>query len=164
MSDATATTPTSSEPSSTTASSPTHKWSALGYQQVPGLANRHIARYLRTHRKGMMRFFYERGMLEQFERMQQIKRSRQGMMQKNRMFQEVLDEYARLVSPTVQGSDGGAPQEPAPEAADTSALRDVAVQPLPVGGDDAVRDGTDAAAGVSPVAGEDVGSGVVIEE
>jgi len=142
---------------------PQHKWQALGYQQVPGLANRYIARYLRHHRKSMRRFFQERGMLEFQERMEWIRKSRQGMMAKNRMFQGVLDDYARLVSPAVSGASGAA-QEPAAEAADPATLRDVAVQPLPAGGDDTVRDGADAAAGVSPVAGEDAGSGVVIEE
>jgi tRNA(Ile2) C34 agmatinyltransferase TiaS len=37
------------------------RWAELGYEQVPGLANRHISRYLRTQRKNMLRFFQERG-------------------------------------------------------------------------------------------------------
>lgn len=75
------------------------KWGALGYQQVPGLANRIISRYLRAQRRNMLRFFLERGFLDLAERLRQIKLSRQGMMAKNRMFQKVLDDYAKRTTP-----------------------------------------------------------------
>ena len=74
-------------------------WAGLGYQPVPGLANRYIARYLRGRRKFMRRFFTERGLLDLTDRMDQIKKSRQGMLAKNRMFQKVLDDYAQIVNP-----------------------------------------------------------------
>lgn len=77
------------------------KWAGLGYEQVPGLANRIIARYLRGQRRNMERFFTDRGLYDSADRMRQIRLSRQGMMAKNRMFQEVLNEYARRASPTV---------------------------------------------------------------
>jgi hypothetical protein len=87
--------------SNPTPGKPQHKWSGLGYEQVPGLANRVIARYLRGQRKNMERFFAERGMHDSAERMRQIRMSRQGMLAKNRMFQEVLNEYAQRTTPTV---------------------------------------------------------------
>jgi hypothetical protein len=140
-----------------------NKWQSLGYEQVPGLANRHIARYLRMHRKTMLRFFQERGFPEYAERMAQIRLSRQGMMAKNRMFQEVLDDYARMVSPPVPG-EGGAPQESAPEAALAATERSVDLQPEPM--EQPVPSGPrdDAGAGVHDVAHQGDGSGMVIEE
>ena len=81
------------------------RWAEFGYEQVPGLANRHISRYLRTQRKNMLRFFQERGLYELAERMKQIRNSRQGMLAKNRYFQEVLNDYAQLVTPPVGSSD-----------------------------------------------------------
>jgi hypothetical protein len=81
------------------------RWPTFGYVQVPGLANRLISRYLRTQRKNMRRFFEERGLYTLVDRMNQIRNSRQGMLAKNRMFQEVLNEYAQLTSPPVVSSD-----------------------------------------------------------
>lgn len=77
----------------------TQPWPGFRYVQVPGLANRKIARWLRTQRKNMLRFFYQQGLLDLALRMEQIKKSRQGMMAKNRMFQKVLDDYAQRTSP-----------------------------------------------------------------
>jgi DNA-binding transcriptional regulator YbjK len=81
------------------------RWPTFGYVQVPGLANRLISRYLRTQRKNMLRFFQERGMFALSDRMNQIRNSRQDMLAKNRMFKEVLNEYAQLTSPPVVSSD-----------------------------------------------------------
>ena len=58
-----------------------------------------MARYLRTQRKNMRRFFQERGLYTLVDRMNQIRNSRQGMLAKNRMFQEVLNEYSKLANP-----------------------------------------------------------------
>jgi len=83
-------------------SAPAGRWPSFPhYVQVPGLANRIIARYLRTQRKNMRRFFAERGLFALADRMSQIRKSKQGMMAKNKMFQGVLDDYSRLVNPTV---------------------------------------------------------------
>ena len=71
-------------------------FASMGYQQVPRLANRLIARYLRTQRKNMRRLFQERGLHKFVDRMNQIRNSRQGMLAKNRYFQQVLNEYAAL--------------------------------------------------------------------
>jgi len=80
------------------------RWPGFQYVQVPGLANRHIARYLRTQRKNMLRLFQERGMFKLAERMKQIRNSKQGMLAKNRMFQEVLNEYSETARPSLQPS------------------------------------------------------------
>jgi hypothetical protein len=76
-------------------------WAGFGYQPVPFLVNRLLARYLRAQRKSMRRVFEERGLWELADRMRQIRKSKQGMMAKNRMFQAVLNEYSRLVNSQV---------------------------------------------------------------
>lgn len=81
---------------------PQARWTGFKYEQVPGLANRLIARYLRTQRKNMRRFFQDRGLFALADRMNQIRNSRQGMLAKNRMFQAVLNEYAKLTTPIVR--------------------------------------------------------------
>ena len=86
---------------------PAPKWGALGYEQVPGLTNRIISRYLRGQRRNMERFFTERGLYDSAERMRQIRLSRQGMMAKNRLFQEVLSEY------TTRRMEGATPESAA---------------------------------------------------
>ncbi len=96
------------------------RWPGFGYQQVPGLANRLISRYLRTQRKNMKRFFEERGLYTLAERMNQIRNSRQGMLAKNRMFQGVLSEYQQLVTPTVTKSVPGSVLQSAPAADDAN--------------------------------------------
>jgi hypothetical protein len=80
---------------------PLTPFASMGYQQVPGLANRLIARYLRTQRKNMRRLFQERGLYKLAERMNQIRNSRQGMLAKKRYFQQVLNEYAALAGPAL---------------------------------------------------------------
>src|SRR5271166_396536 len=92
---------------------PQKRWPGFNYEPVPGLMNRHISRYLRTQRKNMPRFFQERGLFVLADRMSQIRKSRQGMMAKNRYFQEVLNEYSKLVTPTVRS--GGVEGVPAPD-------------------------------------------------
>ena len=134
------------------------KWAGLGYEQVPGLANRIISRYLRGQRKNMERFFAERGLHDSADRMRQIRLSRQGMMAKNQMFQEVLNEYARRASPTVVPE---ANDQRAVSVLDPSSTDAVAVQGQ---GADAGGDGVHAGAGVQELAVEDGRSAVVIEE
>jgi hypothetical protein len=90
------------------------RWPSFGYQQVPGLANRHISRYLRTQRKNMLRFFQERGLYTLADRMSQIRKSTQGMIAKNRMFQEVLNSYAKLATPANVTSVPGSVLQPTP--------------------------------------------------
>jgi len=75
-------------------------WAGLGYEPVTPIINRRIARYLRAQRKNMLRFFTERGLYTLADRMNQIRKSRQGMIAKNRYFQEVLNEYSKLVTPS----------------------------------------------------------------
>jgi hypothetical protein len=76
------------------------KWEGFGYAPVGAITNRLIARYLRAQRKNMRRFFQERGLWAFAHRMDQIRNSRQGMLAKNKMFQEVLDKYAAQASQT----------------------------------------------------------------
>ncbi len=80
-------------------------FASLGYQPVGAITNKLLARYLRTQRKNMRRFFEERGFFELADRMRQIRKSRQGMLAKNRMFQGVLNDYAKLTAPSVVTSD-----------------------------------------------------------
>jgi hypothetical protein len=94
-------------------------WAGMGYEPVGAIVNKLLARYLRTQRKNMRRFFQERGLFTLADRMDQIRKSRQGMLAKNRMFQDVLNRYAELSAPPVVSSDiPGVPEgagEPAQE-------------------------------------------------
>lgn len=96
------------------------RWPTFKYEPVPGLANRHISRYLRTQRKNMRRLFEERGLYVFADRMNQIRKSRQGMIAKNRMFQEVLNDYAKLTTPTAAPAVPGAVLQSAPVIAGES--------------------------------------------
>lgn len=125
------------------------RWPGLGYEQVRGLSDRLISRYLRTQRRGMRRFFAENGFYHLAARMDEIRRSRQGMLAKNQMFQEVLNAYA--VERT---------RETTPVAGDGS----VVLQRVPVPADDgADSGGSDAGASVQALA-PDGSAGPVIEE
>lgn len=129
------------------------KWSALGYEQVPGLANRLISRYLRAQRRNMRRFFLERGFLDLAERMRQIKLSRQGMMAKNRMFQKVLDDYTKRTTP-----------QPVAEAAPTVGGRNGEGMDLRATAERSGSMGQDHGGSVPEVARDDGAAGIVIEE
>jgi len=76
-------------------------FASMGYEPVGPIVNRLLARYLRRQRKNMRRFFEERGMYVLADRMNQIRKSKQGMMAKNRMFQGALNEYAKSTAPLV---------------------------------------------------------------
>jgi hypothetical protein len=80
------------------------RWAGFGYEPVGPIVNKLLARYLRTQRKNMLRFFQERGMFKLVERMKQIRNSRQGMLAKNRYFQQVLNEYSETARPSLQPS------------------------------------------------------------
>jgi hypothetical protein len=83
----------------------TKPWASFGYEPVGPIVNKLLARYLRTQRKNMLRFFQERGLFALADRMNQIRKSRQGMLAKNRRFQGVLNDYAKLTTPPVVSSD-----------------------------------------------------------
>jgi hypothetical protein len=97
-------------------------WEGFGYEPVGVITNKLISRYLRTQRKNMRRFFEERGLFTLAERMNQIRKSRQGMLEKNRMFQAVLNDYSRLANTSVAGSSDIVP----------TGVPNLAVQPTPV--------------------------------
>lgn len=92
----------------------TKRWANFGYEPVGAIVNRLMARYLRTQRKNMRRFFEERGLFALANRMKQIRNSRQGMLAKNRYFQEVLNEYSRLANPTATSIVPGSVLQSAP--------------------------------------------------
>src|SRR6202035_2255249 len=80
---------------------PQTPFASMGYEPVGAIVNKLLARYLRTQRKNMTRFFQDRGLFDLANRMKQIRNSRQGMLAKNRYFQDVLNEYAKLTTPPV---------------------------------------------------------------
>jgi hypothetical protein len=95
-------------------------WSEFKYEPVGPVVHKLLARYLRTQRKNMLRFFQERGLYTLADRMNQIRNSRQGMLAKNRYFQEVLNEYSKLANPvSVQYVPGAVLQSPPAAAEDT---------------------------------------------
>jgi hypothetical protein len=132
------------------------RWPGFKYVPVRGLMNRHISRYLRIQRKNMRRFFNERGFSHLAMRLDQIRKSRQGMLAKNRMFQEVLNEYAKAMAPP----GAAAVPVPAPEAGDPKDAGSTALdmQPAPdVGARITSGPRDDAGAGISIVGEEDGG-------
>jgi hypothetical protein len=78
----------------------TKPWANFGYEPVGAIVNKLLAQ-----RKNMLRFFQERGLYTLADRMNQIRKSRQPMLAKNRMFQDVLNQYAQLAAPPVLSSD-----------------------------------------------------------
>src|ERR1700677_2954950 len=84
-------------------------WEGMGYEPVGAITTKLIARYLRTQRKNMRRFFEERGLFAFADRLNQIRKSRQGMLEKNRMFQVVLNDYSRFANPSVSGDSADVP-------------------------------------------------------
>jgi hypothetical protein len=147
--------------SSATAASPKHKWTGLGYEMVPGMANRLISRYLRGQRRNMIRFFHERRMYEFEDRLQKIRKdSAMPMLEKNRKFQEILNEYATRAVPS------GATPTAMAEADNQQAAGSAGVEMSIAGGlGQSNGPGADASDGLPELAnsGGD-GSDVVIEE
>ncbi len=91
-------------------------FASLGYEPVPAIVNQLLSRYLRTQRKNMRRFFLERGLFTLADRMNQIRKSRQSMMAKNSMFQKVLNDYAKLSTPSIPGAVPGSVLQSPPSA------------------------------------------------
>lgn len=89
-------------------------FASFKYEPVPAIVNRLLARYLRAQRKNMRHFFEERGLFVLADRMKQIRKSRQGIMAKNRYFQQVLNDYAKLTTPSIPGTVPGSVLQPTP--------------------------------------------------
>jgi hypothetical protein len=144
---------------------PSKPWSGFSYEPVRGLTDRRISRYLRTQRKNMRRFFTERGLLEFADRMTQIRKSRQGMVAKNQMFQKVLDDYAKLVNPQPVSPTSGETTNPGTEAAPAEAAGSPSLEMQSPGEPAASERGSrlDTDDSVSGVASPDDGI-IVIEE
>jgi hypothetical protein len=98
------------------------RWAEFKYEPVGPIVMKLMGRYLRTQRKNMLRFFQERGLYTLADRMKQIRKSRQGMLAKNRMFQQVLNDYAKLSNPsTVENVPGSVLQSAPVIAGETEA-------------------------------------------
>lgn len=100
-------------------------WPGFKYEPIPALVDRLIARQLRTARKNMTRLFQERGMFDLADRVRRIRKSNAGMMEKNRRFQEVLNDYAERVNPR---------PAPAVAASEAASLEDTGHHSLGVSG------------------------------
>jgi hypothetical protein len=123
--------------------------------------DRKVARFLRTQRKNLRRFFQSRGMLDLYDQMEQLrKQPNRGFMQKNRSFQRIMNEYiastntSKAASAVVGGEVGSG----------------TVVGMRPAGSDDRSLEGTGGdgehtAGGVQDVATRAANdTGVVIEE
>jgi hypothetical protein len=137
----------------------TQPWFGFKYAPVRGLTDRRIARYLRTQRKNMRRFFAERGLFDELDQMERIRKSRQGTTAKNEMFREVLDAYAART--TAQSGAEAPPANHTEERPTASAA--VEVQPAGESADGERGPRPDAGNGVQGLAAPD-GSEHVIEE
>lgn len=84
------------------------KWRGLSYEPVRGLADRLVARWLRSQRKNIRRTFWERGHVDLAQQLEQLKQNpRQAALEKNRRFQEIMNEYiARVSSQAAPVSEG----------------------------------------------------------
>jgi hypothetical protein len=137
-------------------------WAGLQYEPVRGLVERQIARYLRTQRRNMRRFFREKGYLDLAARLDEIRRDpTRNFMRKNRAFQEVLNEYMDRASPPSVAETLHQQAEGDGHVA-VHATADVATAREP----SALGDGTglDPGGRVPPVADQDDRPGFVIEE
>jgi len=77
-------------------------WAGFGYEPVRGLVDHHVARFLRTQRKNMRRFFQERGHLDLFAQLDELcKDPTRNFMSKNTGFQRILNEYIARTAPPV---------------------------------------------------------------
>jgi hypothetical protein len=134
----------------------TQPWFGFKYAPVRGLTDRRIARYLRTQRKNMRRFFAERGLFDELEKMERIRKSRQGTIAKNEMFRGVLDAYAART--TAQSGAETPPAKDEVRAGEVGMSADASGLPQ-----DRAGSGPDAGSGVQGLAAPD-GAEHVIEE
>jgi hypothetical protein len=134
-------------------------WAGLKYEPVRSLVDKQVARFLRAQRKNMRRFFLERGHLDLYAQLEELRRQpNRNFRQKNESFQRILNEHIARTSPP-----------PASEAAPEAAVGGVVLPdtgPVASGTDASVQPGGDranAGAGVQEVAGAG-GDGIVIDE
>lgn len=134
------------------------RWPGFKYEPVRDLMGRHISRYLRIQRKNMRRFFTERGIFDLAQRLDVIRKdSAMGMLEKNRKFQEILNEYSHRTSPTAI-SETDHQQDSGSSVVGVSATSRTDAGSDSDSGSRRITDG-----GVPGLAGED-NSGFVIEE
>jgi hypothetical protein len=123
-------------------------WPGFKYVPVRGLMDRHISRWLRTQRKNMRGFFASQGLTDLVLRMDAIKRSNAGMMEKNRRFQEILNEYSRRATPQPAAQTADPQAEGSPGVAVHAPGAATGAEPVVGAGS-----GPDAGSGVPGVAG-----------
>ena len=84
------------------------RWGGFKYEPVRGLADRLVARWLRSQRKNIRRTLWERGHVDLAQQLEQLKQNpRQGALEKNRRFQEIMNEYvSRVSSQTAPAPEG----------------------------------------------------------
>jgi hypothetical protein len=71
-------------------------WAGFKYQPIPALVNRHVARFLRTQRKNIRRFFAERGHVDLYGQLEELRKNpKLDFRAKNRIFQRVLNEHIK---------------------------------------------------------------------
>jgi hypothetical protein len=79
---------------------PSKNWPGFKYEPVPGLSERHVARFLRTQRKNMRRVFAAKGAMDLAAQLDALRRdpTRDGT-QKNQAFQRILNEHITRATP-----------------------------------------------------------------
>ena len=101
-------------------------WPGFRYAPVRGLRDRLLARWLRTQRKNLRRVFAERGHVDLLADLEKLKRNpRRSFLQKNRVFQRIMNEYIARVTPRTSAAAVGGEAAPEPVAGN------VAVPPVP---------------------------------
>lgn len=138
-------------------------WAGFRYAPVRGLVDRQIARFLRTQRKNMRRFFLERGHLDLFAQLDELRKEpHRDFRQKNVTFQRILNEHIARSVPDAKAVPGAVTEAEAPVDRERGGV-DLPAGPRPA--IDSVGDRPDAGVRVPELAAENVGGdGVVIEE
>lgn len=147
-------------PAQTSATRPT-PWAGFKYEPVRGLIDRKISRFLRAQRKNMRRIFQERGHLDLFAQMDELrKHSGMNFRLKNEAFQRIMNEHIARSVPDAAATTEAAPAAPVGDVVVRGdAAVPVAAPPL-VGGS---GNGADDGGGIQELAGPN-GDGIVIAE
>lgn len=165
---ATLSTPSSSETSSTIESSGTSPqarptpWSGFKYEPVRGLIDRKISRFLRAQRKNMRRIFQERGHLDLFAQMDELRKdSTKNFQQKNTTFQRIMNEHIARSVPDAAAATEAAPAAPVGDVVVRGDATAADAAPSLVGGS---GNGEDDGGGLPQLAQPGAVDGPVIEE
>jgi hypothetical protein len=70
----------------------TKPWTGFDYAPVRGLVDKQVARFLRAQRKNMRRFFLERGHMDLYAQLDELRRQpHRNFQQKNTTFQRIFE-------------------------------------------------------------------------